>query len=65
MEEVIERVAMELHHQYVVGFTPTNAAQSGKWNKVKIKVAPPQKFIKHIFVRSQEGYFSPTPTPAP
>jgi Ca-activated chloride channel homolog len=65
IEAVIERVALELRRQYVVGFTPTNAAQSGKWNKVKIKVTPPRNFTKDVFVRSREGYFSPSPTPAP
>lgn len=63
MDEVIERIAMELRYQYIVGFTPANAAQSGKWNKVKIKVTPPQKFIKNVLVRSSEGYFSPSPAP--
>ncbi|HLL16060.1 MAG TPA: VWA domain-containing protein [Pyrinomonadaceae bacterium] len=65
MDAVYERIAWELRHQYVVGFTPTNAAQSGKWNKVKIKVAPPSNFTRDIFVRSREGYFSPSPKPAP
>lgn len=65
MDAVFERIAWELRHQYVVGFTPTNAAQSGKWNKVKIKVATPRNFAKDILVRSREGYFSPSPKTAP
>lgn len=64
VEEVIDRMALELRCQYVVGFAPTNSAPSGKWNKVKIKVTPPVK-IKNLFVRSREGYFSPVTTPAP
>jgi Ca-activated chloride channel family protein len=64
VEEVVDHMALELRRQYVVGFTPTNAAQSGKWNKVKIKITPRVK-IKNPFVRSREGYFSPVITPAP
>lgn len=64
MDAVVDRLALELRNQYVVGFTPANAAQGGKWNKVKIKVTPPVK-IKNLFVRSREGYFSPLATPAP
>ena len=62
--EAVDRLALGLRHQYVVGFTPANAAQSGEWNKVKIKVKPPPKFPKSLYVRSREGYFSP-PAPAP
>lgn len=62
-DDIIARIALELRQQYVVGFTPTYAAQSGKWNKVKIKVTPPQKFIKKVGVRSREKYLSPAPAP--
>lgn len=65
MDTVFDLIAWELRHQYVVGFTPANAAQSGKWNKVKIKVAVPRNFAKDILVRSREGYFSPSPKTAP
>ncbi|HEY1403387.1 MAG TPA: hypothetical protein VGB05_04615, partial [Pyrinomonadaceae bacterium] len=61
---VTDRIASELRHQYVIGFTPTNAAQGGKWNKVNIKVTPRSTELKSLLVRSREGYFSPSP-PAP
>lgn len=60
---VVERISMELRHQYVVGFMPANAAQRGKWNKVKIKVTPPDATLGNLSVRSREGYFSPTSAP--
>jgi Ca-activated chloride channel family protein len=66
LDESVDRIAVELRHQYVIGFTPTNAARGGKWNKVKIKVTPSSVVsLKDLKVRSREGYFSPTTTPAP
>ena len=66
LDESVERIATELRHQYVIGFTPTNAARGGKWNKVKIKVTPPSGVsLKGSRARSREGYFSPVTTPAP
>lgn len=59
LNEVIERIALELRHQYLIGFTPTNAAPAGKWNKVKIKLAAPDDALKGMSLRTREGYFSP------
>jgi Ca-activated chloride channel family protein len=59
VNEVVDRIALELRQQYVIGFTPTKTAPGGKWNKVKIKVTPRNKEPKNLYVRSREGYFSP------
>ncbi|HEX8457476.1 MAG TPA: VWA domain-containing protein [Pyrinomonadaceae bacterium] len=56
--EVVDRAALELRNQYVVGFAPASAAAAGKWNKVKIKVEPRAKIFKKLWARSREGYFS-------
>ncbi|MCA1566402.1 MAG: VWA domain-containing protein [Acidobacteria bacterium] len=61
--EAVKRLTVELRHQYEIGFTPTNAARGGKWNKVKIKVTLPDPSLKNIVVRSRDGYFSTTPAP--
>ena len=63
LNEVIDRIVIELAHQYVVGFTPANAAPAGKWNKVKIKLTSPDESTKSLLPRTREGYFSPTTTP--
>lgn len=60
---VMDLIALESRYQYLIGFTPTNAAPAGKWNKVKIKLTPPDESLKKLSVRSREGYFSPTATP--
>ena len=60
MDEIFERIALELRHQYSVGFTPKNFTPDGKWHKTKVKVKPPRG-ISRLTVRTREGYYaSPT-----
>ncbi len=60
MDEIFERIALELRHQYSVGFTPKNFTPDGKWHKIKTKVKPPRG-ISRLTVRTREGYYaSPT-----
>lgn len=59
VNQVAERIAVELRHQYAVGFVPAGApGPAGKWHKVRIKVTPPNKQLKNLSVRSRSGYFA-------
>ena len=57
MDEIFERIALELRHQYSIGYTPTNFQPDGKWRKVKVKVKPPRG-LPRLTVRGREGYYS-------
>jgi Ca-activated chloride channel homolog len=57
MDEIFERIALELRHQYSVGYTPKNFTPDGKWRKVKVKVKPPRG-LPRLTVRSREGYYA-------
>ena len=57
MDEIFERIALELRHQYSVGFTPKNFTPDGKWHKVKTKVKPPRG-ISRLTVRTRDGYYA-------
>lgn len=62
------RIAMELRHQYVIGFYPTNTKRDGKWHKVKVEVksveatneakpdAPPKTI--NLKTRTRTGYYA-------
>jgi Ca-activated chloride channel family protein len=63
IDEIMDMISLGLRYQYIIGFTPANAAPAGKWNKVKIKLTPPDDALKKLHVRTREGYFSPTATP--
>ncbi|NOT49070.1 MAG: VWA domain-containing protein [Acidobacteria bacterium] len=60
MDEIFERIALELRHQYSIGYTPKDFQPDGKWRKVKVKVKPPRG-LPRLTVRGREGYYA---TPA-
>lgn len=60
MDEIFERIALELRHQYSIGYTPSDFNPDGKWRKVRVKVKPPRG-LPRLTVRGREGYYA---TPA-
>ena len=59
MDELFERIALELRHQYSIGYRPKNFKNDGKWHKLKVNVTPPRG-LPRLFVRSREGYYAVT-----
>jgi Ca-activated chloride channel family protein len=57
MDEIFERIALELRHQYSIGYTPKGFEPDGKWHKVKTKVKPPRG-LPRLTVRGREGYYA-------
>ena len=57
MDDIFEQIALELRHQYSIGYKPNNFTNDGKWHKIKVKVTPPRG-LPRLFVRSKEGYFA-------
>lgn len=57
MDEIFERIALELRNQYSIGYTPKDFQPDGKWRKVKVKIKPPRG-LPRLTVRSREGYYA-------
>ena len=57
MDEIFERIALELRHQYSVGYVPKDFQPDGKWRRVKVKVKPPRG-LPRLSVRGREGYYA-------
>jgi len=57
MDDIFEQIALELRHQYSIGYRPPNFVNDGKWHRIKVKVNPPRG-LPRLFVRSKEGYFA-------
>ncbi|HEX8178179.1 MAG TPA: VWA domain-containing protein [Pyrinomonadaceae bacterium] len=57
MNEIFERIAIELRHQYSIGYKPGNFANDGRWHKLKVKVTPPRG-LPHLYVRAKDGYYA-------
>lgn len=59
--EAFDRIALELRHQYLIGFKPTQDKADDKWHQIKIKVTPPLTTAgkkQNLVVRSKEGYYA-------
>lgn len=55
--EICTRIALELRHQYSVGFYPTDTHSEAKWRKVQVKVNPPRG-LGRLSLQYKDGYQS-------
>jgi len=58
LQDICEKIAIELKSQYVIGYESTNTAKDGKYRKIRLRVAPPEGMGK-LSVRTREGYYGP------
>ncbi|MFN0122299.1 MAG: VWA domain-containing protein [Blastocatellia bacterium] len=57
LEDAITRIALELRHQYSIGYEPTNTIRNGQWRKIKVSVKPPRG-LPPLSVRAKDGYYA-------
>ena len=57
LEDICEKIALELKSQYVLGYASTNTNKDGKFRKIRVRVLPPAGMPK-LNVRTREGYFA-------
>ena len=57
MNEAFEEIALELRHQYSIGYRPPNFTVDGKWHRVKVTLVPPAD-EKRLRIRHRQGYFA-------
>jgi Ca-activated chloride channel family protein len=55
---VVDEITRDLHTQYVIGYTPTNAARDGSFRKVQVTV-PDSQTRKKLNVITRPGYTAP------
>ncbi|MBI3653283.1 MAG: VWA domain-containing protein [Acidobacteria bacterium] len=55
--EICTRIALELRHQYSLGFYPSDTSSIGKWHKLQVKINPP-KGLGRLSVNYKDGYQS-------
>ena len=59
LKQSFDLLAVELSHQYTIGFAPGDTLADGKWHKLKVKVSPPRGAapgMKSLRARSRAGY---------
>lgn len=57
LEQATSRVALELRHQYSLGYTPTNQDRNGQWRKIKVRIKQAAE-MPAMVIRVREGYFA-------
>ncbi|MCW5966873.1 MAG: VWA domain-containing protein [Blastocatellales bacterium] len=57
LEDATTRIALELRHQYSIGYIPTNVKRDGRWHNIKVKVKQPRG-LPNLNVRTKEGYYA-------
>jgi len=57
MDQDFENIALELRHQYSVGYKPNGLRLDGKWHHLKVAINPPSNFPR-LLVRNRQGYFA-------
>src|SRR5215468_2281094 len=57
LEDATTRIALELRHQYSIGYIPTNVKRDGQWHKIKVNVKGP-KGLSNLKVQCKEGYYA-------
>ncbi|MEW6128223.1 MAG: VWA domain-containing protein [Acidobacteriota bacterium] len=55
--EICTRIALELRHQYSIGFYPSDTSSEAKWRRLQVKVNPP-KGLGRLSVNYKDGYQS-------
>lgn len=61
LNKIFELIALELRHQYTVGYKPMNFTDDEKWHRIKIKIKPPPNSsgkVPNQLGRSRKGYFA-------
>ncbi len=59
LEDICNKIALELRNQYVLGYHSTNEAKDGKWRKIRLKINPP-KGVSNLSVHGKSGYYAET-----
>jgi VWFA-related protein len=59
LPDIAAKIGIELRNQYLVGYTPKNAARDGKYRKVTVKLVQPRG-LPPLKAFWRLGYYAPT-----
>ena len=57
LDDICQKIAIELRNEYVIGYRPANTAKDGRWRKVQLKVDTPYGLSK-LSIRGKTGYYA-------
>lgn len=56
LKDVMHKIAIALHNQYVIGYHPPGAPLDGKWRKINVRLDPPRG-LPPLNVYARRGYY--------
>ena len=56
---IAEKIAIELHNEYSLAYSPTNAERDGKYRKIEVRLKQP-KGLPDLKARWRSGYYAPS-----
>jgi Ca-activated chloride channel family protein len=59
LPDIAAKIGIELHNQYLIGYTPSNAARDGKYRRVKVQLVQPRG-LPPLRASWRLGYYAPT-----
>ncbi|HEY3738205.1 MAG TPA: VWA domain-containing protein [Bryobacteraceae bacterium] len=59
LQEIAEKIAIELRNRYVIGYAPKDVVRDGRYHRIDLKLAPPRGLPK-LFAHWRTGYYAPT-----
>jgi Ca-activated chloride channel family protein len=57
LEDICEKIALELKSQYVLGYASTNTNKDGKFRKIRVRTTSPPG-LDRLNVRARHGYYA-------
>jgi Ca-activated chloride channel family protein len=61
LNRAVEQIAIEMRHQYRIGFQTGPAGVADKWHRIRVKVEPPPDApseFRKLTVRARQGFYS-------
>ena len=59
LEDIVNKIAIELRNEYVLGYVSTNEQHDGRWRKIRVKLNPPRG-LPPLLVNAKSGYYAPS-----
>ena len=56
---IAEKIAIELHNEYSLAYSPSHAEPDGKFRKIEVRLKQP-KGLPDLQARWRTGYYAPT-----
>jgi Ca-activated chloride channel family protein len=56
--EAANKISMELRHEYLIAYRPSNLVRDGRWRHISVKLTPPGD-VERLQVHNRSGYYAP------